>query len=65
MTDQIIETKIMIRKLFKRNIRSKKQNNIKLNENNSSVKDSIDKYSKLEDGECCLPCIGVPCCPII
>ena len=62
MTDS---NKIMIRKLFKRNIRSKKQNNIKLNENNSSVKDSIDKYSKLKEGECCLPCIGVPCCPII
>ena len=62
MTDS---NKIMIRKLFKRNIRSKKQNNIKLNENNSSVKDSIDKYNKLEEGECCLPCIGVPCCPII
>ncbi len=65
MTDQIIETKIMIRKLFNRNIRSKKQNNIKFNENNLSVKDSIDKYNKLEEGECCLPCIGVPCCPII
>ena len=59
--------KIRKRKLFNHDSKSN-QNKIEII-NDSSLKDSSNRDSnknpKLEDGECCLPCIGVPCCPII